>query len=177
MNWIKRLMHGTEGTEGTDGTDAGRGLRGWLAALAAAVALVAGPGQAQQFQLLSTIAGGSTYNIAGSTASNFAAAVTCTKWAEFDLEISFKMVAAGLSNIDLAWSTSDNGTTYATTKNQNAAGWFTAAVGNGTTTVLWRTNVTMNSAGYWRLDWLTNGDIVALTNLTIKAYAKPKRQG
>lgn len=132
---------------------------------------------AQQYGLLSTIANGSTYIAGASAATNIAGTVTCARWDEFDLEVSFKMMAAGTSNIDLAWSTSNNGTTYATVKDQSAAGWFTMCIGDGTTLVSWRTNITMHSAGYWKLDYLTNGNTAVITNLTIKAYGKPKRQG
>ncbi len=56
-----------------------------------------------------------------------------------------------------------------------ASGWFSIPLTNNTTRVVWGTNITMNSAGYWRLNWLTNTAVQHMTNVSIRAYVKPFR--
>lgn len=138
------------------------------------------PATAQQYQVLSTIAAGGTYQIGPTnslTTSNINGVVSATKWDEFLLAINFKLNGAGTTPINFTWQRSADGTSYGTTLG-DGQGSFTITPA-GTTQVNFLTNITMGSAGYWRLSYITNasGANEAITNLVIKAWQKPKRQG
>lgn len=145
-----------------------------MAGLVALVTVVTA--SAQQYGVIGTIAGGGTYNGPASGTTNINGTITATKWAEFALAIDFALVGAGSTALDIAWTTSVDGTNWATTKDPYRAGWFSITP-NGTSAVSWNTNITMNSVGYWKMTWITNGSASAITNLSIRAIGKPKRQG
>lgn len=111
--------------------------------------------------------------------TNWNAAVTGTKWDSFVLEVRAGSASALGGPINIRWSTSADGSSYTSPlAASGASGWFsapltTAAAGVGT----WTTNITLNSVGFWRIDYATNQTTVTLTNFHIRAFYKPNRDG
>jgi hypothetical protein len=120
---------------------------------------------------------GTASTIPASAATNINAVIPCTKYTDFLLSVNFKAMAAHTSALDFRWELSPDGTNWPAIATAGNSGWFGGPVGNGTTTVQWSTNVTMNSAGFFRISYITNGHAAVVTNLDIKAYYKPKRNG
>jgi hypothetical protein len=147
---------------------------------AALFAAAATSATAQQYGQIGSWGNGLTTTIVGGMASNVNATITATKWDEFNLSIRFKLDGAGTDAITLRWSMSPDGTATnrTTLKNGDTHGWFSIGAANGTTAVVFNTNITMHSHGYFHIDYITNGVAAqAITNLYIRAYGKPKRQG
>jgi len=156
-------------------------MRKSIITILAVVGLTIGAAQAQQYGLLTTLESHQATNgWATGTASNLAAVVTLTKWDEFVLEvINTCSNAVGAGTMSIQWDVSADGVNYPGTSGTvdgKNRGWFSIPITNANQTI-WTTNITVNSIGYWRANWVTNIAGQFSTNLTIKAYAKPKRQG
>lgn len=121
------------------------------------------------------------------TASNIAAQVTteivnCTKHDQFTFALFTTPNATGAQGnvaLGVRWSVSADGVNWPATAIDVAGqtGHFTIPLTNNTGQITWQTNITMNTLGYWRLDYLTNNHSGSLTNGHIKAWFKPQRNG
>lgn len=121
------------------------------------------------------------------TASNIAAQVTteivnCTQHDAFTLQLFTTPNATGAqgaNNISIRYSISADGENWPAGIIDKAGvqGWFDIPLTNNTGQITWQTNITMNTIGYWRLDYMTNNHSGSLTNGFIKAWFKPKRSG
>lgn len=180
-----------------------KALGGLVTKVAAAVLglfLLIGTAQAQQYQAAPLVVNGGTTNefpmngqaiytnlfspvgvitnactnlctINVNTASNYTQTIGMTKWDQCALQLNAKLMAAGTSLITAVFDASCDGTNW-------IPGYQVLQVpGNGTTTVTTSTNVTMNSIGYLRLNYVTNANNAILTNLTILVTTKPSRTG
>lgn len=108
------------------------------------------------------------------TATNLASFVDVRQFSEFYLEVKTGLTNASAGTIDLRWATSADGVNYCSTfPCPGNTGWFSTHLTNGATSTTWITNVTVNSAGYWGIIWATNNSAQHMTNITIRAYAKP----
>lgn len=139
------------------------------------------PADAQQYEVR-TLTNNTGIAVAWGTggATNWAAPITLTKYDSFVLEINQGTASAAAGGtMDIRWSTSSDGTTWTTGLNQpGASGWFSAGVTNSAAGMArWRTNITVGSIGYWRIDWVTNQIGQTITNFSVKGYLKPKRNG
>ncbi len=142
------------------------------------LALCSTPARAQQYSptTLWSFAGTWT-NVVGAT-TNLAAGVTLTKYDQFNLEFYFTGTNAAMTTTlgySVAWQTSDDGVNWGTVDN-HSRGWFSIPTTNAITCV-WNTNITAGSYGYWRINYLTNSAGQCITNLGVRAYVKPKRNG
>lgn len=147
-----------------------------LGSLGLGLALLIYPAPAQQYGPIATLAPGDTYILNASSASNLNAVVPCMKYDSFDIELGFKLMTPGLLSMDMKWDTSYDGTNFVNTGTAGQ-GYFKACLANGTNPIVWRTNILAYNYGYWRLSWFTNLNTNVATNLLIRAWAKPKRQG
>lgn len=152
------------------------------AATLALLSLGALPSQAaDQYEISKTLLSIATTNNPDAT-TNVAAInggtnfVTLTKFGDFALVVDVGVTNAVTGTIDLSWQTSPDGVNWATA-GSSAVGWFSAPLTNGGTHPVWLTNITVNSVGYWRVNWATNKSGQHLTNWTIRTYTKPKRNG
>lgn len=154
----------------------------YLALVAFLLALLAPPARAADQYGYVTVTNNTGTAVAWATggATNWAAPITLVKHEEFVLEISQGTASAAAGGtIDVRWSTSSDGTTWTTGLNQSGnSGWFSAGVTNSAAGMArWRTNITVGSIGYWRIDWATNQIGQTITNFNVRAYLKPKRNG
>lgn len=120
---------------------------------------------------------GTDTNIVGQ-ATNIAATVTLTKWDQFFLEFratGTNSAGTATTGWALAWQHSADGTNWGTVDGISR-GWFAFPSTNQITTIA-TTNIVVNSAGYWRLNWVTNNTGHHVTNMSIRAWTKPIRQG
>ena len=120
---------------------------------------------------------GTATNVVGQ-ATNIAASVTLTKFDEFVFEFRATGTnAAGTSTggFGVAWEKSSDGSNWGTVDTISRH-WFRIPTTNLITTVF-STNIVVSSGGYWRLSWLTNQSDHCVTNMSIKAWTKPRRQG
>jgi len=115
--------------------------------------------------------------IPASSQTNIAAMFGATKYDEFVLSCSFKLMGAGTSALTFQWDMSPDGTAWTSVKNGDTHGWFTGPSANGTTTVYWNTNIPVHSMGFYRLNYITNGSATVVTNLDLRCYVKPRRNG
>ena len=133
--------------------------------------------QAADYAVQKTIwsfAGTATNNV--NQATNVAAAVDASQFSDFLLEVRFTGTNSAMTTTlgyTIAWQTSADNSNWGTVDNVNR-GWFSVPTTNVITTV-WTTNITLNSMGYWRANYLTNSAGQCITNLAIKAWVKPKR--
>lgn len=119
---------------------------------------------------------------ATSTATNVSAVasngVTLTKWSDFELEVKLGLTNPATGTYDIAWTTSDDATSWASAPAMpGASGWFSVPLTNGGAPVTWRTNITVGTAGYWRVTWATNASGQSMTQQIIRPYTKPRRYG
>lgn len=132
---------------------------------------------AQQYEyttLLSATGAGEGV-IPGGAATNLAASVTLTKETEFVLALHWDGTNATQTStlgVTCAWQTSADGVNWGTVVDGKNAGWFTIPTTNSVSHN-WSTNITVNTVGYWRLNWMTNGAVSMWTNGWIRAYKKP----
>lgn len=134
--------------------------------------------QAQQYTYTAlNTATDTNSTIPASAATNIQATFTCTRYDEFVLAVSFKLMGAGTSALTFQWDYSPDGTAWTSVKDGHSHGWFTGPSANGTSTVYWNTNVPINSFGYYRINYITNGSASVVTNLDLRAYVKPRRNG
>jgi hypothetical protein len=120
---------------------------------------------------------GTDTNVVGQT-TNIAAAMTLTKFDSFFLEFratGTNSAGTATGGFALAWQHSADGSNWGTVDTMSRH-WFGIPTTNLITTVF-TTNITVNSAGYWRLNWLTNNRAHCITNMSIKGWVKPRRQG
>lgn len=120
---------------------------------------------------------GTNSTIPASSQTNIAAVFTATKHDEFVLSVSFKLMGAGTSTLDFQWDYSADGTNWTSVKNGNSNGWFAGPAANGTTQVNWNTNINLATFGYYRINYITNGSASVCTNLSLRAYVKPRING
>lgn len=133
---------------------------------------------AQQYKYVQVnTATGTASTIPASAPTNINATVTCTKATDFYLWLTFKGMGAGTSALTFRWEKSADGVTWPAIATTGNSGWFSGPVMNGTTTVGWGTNITMDAAGFYRISYITNATAEVVTNLNIKAYFKPTRNG
>lgn len=126
---------------------------------------------------------------ATATATNVGLVTTnigLTKYGDFDLQVTVSTTNAAAGTYDLTWQTSDDGINWvgastptgsATVAVPGGSGWFSVPLTNAGTTIYWRTNIALNSAGYFRIGWATNNAGQSMTNQVIKVYVKPRRYG
>lgn len=134
--------------------------------------------RSSDYGLLGVLGGpgtGVNSTIVASSYTNGGYVLNCTKNSQFTLAVSFKAMAAHTSTLDFQWDLSPDGTNWHSAVNGNAKGWFVGPTGNGTTPVYWQTNIDVGSAGYYRIQYITNGHAAVVTNLLIKAYVKTVR--
>jgi len=136
--------------------------------------------QAQQYTAV-TLWSFNAWTNNATAASNINAAVTLTKHDEFVLEVVAKATNAMGGDINIRWATSADGVNYtphpALLLN---SGWFGAPMTNAAVagiTASFITNINVASRGYWKILWATNQTGQHITNLTIKAYLKPRTDG
>lgn len=138
---------------------------------------------AQQYGLLTTLESHQATNgWPTATASNLNAVVTLTRHDEFILEVvgvASNAMAGG--SLAIQWEKSADGVNYPgaaglPTMDGHQKGWFAIPFTNSAT-IVWSTNINVASHGYWRARYVTNASGEFLTNLTIKAYAKPRTDG
>jgi len=146
-----------------------------LLAAVAAVALLAlctPHAAAQQYGILSQLYDGGTNNIAATTTNSAVAKIIgVTKYDDLALDIKFSLTGAGTSNIVFKLDEGTDGVNWlANTRTITMAA-------NGTNAVYLPTNYTVNAMGYLRLNVVENPATNAITNLQIRAYVKPKRNG
>jgi hypothetical protein len=121
--------------------------------------------------------GGTNATATATNVSALSTAVTLTKYGDFDLEVIIGVTNAATGTYDLRWSTSNDGTNYATSPAApGASGWFSIPLTNAGTRVVWRTNI-VTGAGYWRVDWATNASGQHATQQVIRPWIKPSRYG
>lgn len=120
---------------------------------------------------------GTWTNVAGAD-TNLASAIDLTTFSDFNLQIVAKHTNAAVAGFfSVVWETSADGVNWPTGYTNNApgaVGWFAIPATNNLTTA-WNTNITVGSAGYWRIRHLTNASSGAVTNLSLAGYVKPKR--
>lgn len=154
-----------------------------LLAVVALLALCSPAAKAQQYGSIATLWNApNATNVAAGGTSNLASVVTLTKYDNFALQ--FDLIAtnatAAAGTFDVYWDTSADGLNYSGASKPGgfvgSSGWFGVPVTNSLRTTF-VTNITVNSVGYWRINWITNNSGVCFTNMLIRAYAKPKRQG
>jgi len=148
-------------------------LAGALSLLTAQAQVSRGP----EYGVLGTLGSAGTgvnSTIVASSFTNGGYVLNCTKSKAFTLAVSFKLMGAGTSALDFQWDLSPDGTNWcsAVGVQPGAKGWFGGPVGNGTTPVYWQTNIDVGTAGYYRIQYITNGSAAVVTNLLIKAYTK-----
>ncbi len=152
-----------------------------LPLLAAALITLAPPvGAQEQYGTQNTLVSLPIIAWATGSPTNFAATTTQTKWGEFDLVITTGQAdtAGAAGTLDLQWTTSTDGTAFVTGKAvPGASGWFSIPLTNTAAVITWRTNIALPTAGYWRMNYLTNASGKTLTNLVIKTVVKPMRYG
>lgn len=105
-----------------------------------------------------------TNNPAATT--NLNAVVDTTRHSSFDLEVVVGLTNASTGTLEIGFDLSNNGTTYGNTST------FTIPLTGAGTVATWRTNISMSTARYWRLTWLTNSASQHITNVSVKAYTK-----
>ncbi|HWD18145.1 MAG TPA: hypothetical protein VHB20_02610 [Verrucomicrobiae bacterium] len=109
-----------------------------------------------------------------SIVSNYNSYASLAKYQEFNLALQFKLVAAGNGPVAFTWTTSDDGTNWAT----SGAGTGTITLNaNGTTFVNFNTNFYIGSAGYFSITNIAGATNNATTNLSAVVWIKPKRNG
>jgi len=157
-----------------------------ILALIALLAMFASPPEASaQDQYSATtlysFAGTDTNVVAGTTnlgASANGGVVSLTKWDNFVLEFRATGTNAALTTTlgyTVAWQTSADGTNWGTVDNINR-GWFSIPTTN-VNPIAWTTNITVNTIGFWRINWLTNSSGQCITNMAVRAWRKPLRSG
>jgi hypothetical protein len=131
-------------------------------------------------------ADGGTYYIAASATTNGGASsytFTATKFDSFGLSVSWTPRTSADGKVDIAWETSPDGVLWPAqltgATNSNQRGYL--QLGNNATNAAGQalvfTNFTIPSAGYFRIVAITNTSAVILTNVAVRAYFKPRRQG
>lgn len=151
-------------------------LKSILGLVLLTLGLFAASAQQYSYTALNT-ATGTESTIPASAATNINATFTATKYDEFVLSCSFKLMGAGTSSLDFVWQYSPDGTAWTSVKNGDSHGWFVGPSGNGTSTVYWNTNITLKTHGYYRISYITNGSAAVVTNLNLRAYVKPRTRG
>lgn len=127
---------------------------------------------AQQYDILKTLYSGGTNNIAAATTnSSEAIVIGLAKYDEVAIDVKFKLIGSGTSDVVFRLDESLDGINWLANRRTITV---TAA---GTGTVYFCTNITVNSLGYLRLNQRENPNASAVTNLQIRAYAKPRRTG
>ena len=115
-------------------------------------------------------------NVATQT-TNLNTQIQVTQFSDFGLEATLGFTNASAGTYDIAWSSSHDGINWADTGigSIGCRGWFSIPLTNGGPVITWSTNITVNTCGYWRIEWGTNASVQHLTNAVIKGYVKPKR--
>jgi hypothetical protein len=149
--------------------------------LAALIALgfAATPAKAQQYRVLHTFWNVGDFTNATATATNLASTVTLTKTDKWTLWVVVGVTNPAAGSLALQWDCSADGTTFLTTNNpavSGSSGFFSIPLTNSGTKIVWATNMTADSLGYWRLNWLTNSAGQSVTSIVVQAYAKPVAQ-
>lgn len=113
------------------------------------------------------------------TASNQNLVVSATKWQEFVVEVTAGSASTLSGTMDIRWSTSSDGTNWTTPlASSGSSGWFALPIsGAAGGRINNRTNILLNSIGFWRADYVTNTSGQTLTNFNVKVYTKPRRYG
>lgn len=145
-----------------------------------ALLLGSSPATAQQYGPKTTFWGVNDFTNATGTASNLAAATTMTKNDQFTLWVVAGFTNPCAGNLNIQWDCSADGVNYLTTNNptvSGSSGWFSIPLTNSGTKVVWATNITVGTLGFWRINWFTNAAGQSMTNVTIQAYVKPVRSG
>ena len=114
---------------------------------------------------------GPTNAIAATTTNTCASVVALTKYDEVAIELTGKLVGAGTSAINSTWSVSSDGSNF------TAARYVISLTAAGTTTQTWVTNLNVGAVGYLRLDTIGNANATAATNVAVRVWVKPKRNG
>jgi hypothetical protein len=148
-------------------------------ALCAFTTALALPARAQQYRALHTFWDVANFTNLTATASNLASTVSLTKTEKWTLWCVIGVTNPAAGSLALQWDCSADGTTFLTTNNPAASGssgWFSIPLTNSGTKIVWATNITADSLGYWRLNWLTNSAGQSITSITVQAYSKPVAQ-
>ncbi len=106
--------------------------------------------------------------------SNYNSSASLAKFQEFNLALQFKLVGAGNGPVVFTWTTSDDGTNWATTG--PGAGTISLSA-NGSTFVNFNTNFYLGSAGYFTLTNIAGATNNATTNISAVVWTKPRRNG
>ena len=136
----------------------------------------AGNLMAAQYGLAGTFLAGGTQHVKGASTSNYTSSLVLTKYDDVALYINFSQYnAAQGSNVVFTFERSVDNSTWESTQKLPIT-----LVETGNTAVCLVTNVTVGAYGYWRLSSIQNtctNVVAAVTNITVKVYAKPKRFG
>lgn len=149
-------------------------------AVLAAVVFAPPPAQAADYAVQKTFwSFAGTWTNSPAVATNLAAAIDVTQFTDFTLALVAKSTnTTGAGSIDVVWETSADGSNWPAGYTQGqigrAFGWFSIPITNGVTHG-WTTNITVDSIGYWRIRWATNGSSCNFTNLSLTGVVKPKR--
>jgi len=128
--------------------------------------------EAQQYDILSTLYAGGTNNLAAATTNSTAAKVIgLAKYDQVAIDIKFKLVGSGTSDVVFKLDEGLDNSNWVANKRT------IAVTANGTGTVYFCTNYTVDTTGYLRLNVVENPNASAITNLQIRAYVKPRRNG
>ena len=151
-----------------------------LLAAAAAIAFMAAPppAHAGDYAVQKTIWSVTDFTNLTTTATNVAAVVDCTQVSDFLLHVTTGLTNPSAGSLSLQWETSGDGSSWIITNNPalaGSSGWFGIPLTNSGTKTVFTTNITVNSAGYWRATWITNIAGQHMTQVVVRAYIKPKR--
>jgi len=133
---------------------------------------------------------GGTAIIGASTATNITAVNTNSSFSNcvvnvqdtksFAFELMWKPMNGASNLVDVRWNSSLDGTNYpvasAGSASNRISGWFSTLGGDTTNSsgmAIFRTNIAITSEmNYWRLEYITNGSAVVISNVTAKAWKK-----
>lgn len=148
--------------------------------LAVTVGFTPPAAQAQeQYGLKQTLLDLPVISWANASTTNFNLVVSAPKWQEFVLEVTAGSASTLSGTMDFRWSTSSDGTNWTTPlASSGSSGWFALPIsGTAGGRINNRTNIVLNSIGFWRADYVTNTSGQTLTNFNVKVYVKPRRYG
>lgn len=144
-------------------------MKRFLSSLIALIALAAvSTARAQGYSAYSAeiLLSGGTNNIAAAATNTYTTGnvMSLTRQREVGLLFSFNLQSASSSTHTILFSSSVDGTNWKT----NDAGYTLSLAANGTSTVLFTTNLTVGAIGYLRLESISNTNAaIALTNLAV----------
>ena len=141
--------------------------------------------RAQQYEAITTLwSSGPNLTNPATLATNLSVTaagtngVNATSLGDFLLVFDGMFTNATAGPMNLTYETSGDGVNWNTNKGiAGGNGWFGIPCTNDGVRTIWSTNITVAALGYWRIGWVTNQTGQALTNVSVVAYRKPRRNG